>query len=334
MARRDLPIPPAQDGADLEPAAAGRGRAKLILFGEHAVVWGEPAVAISLPVGAKAEARFSVAPHSQLRLKDGRRDKILAAVDARPPSAEASQDAALQAAFYALLGVFEPPSALDVQVDLEIPTGVGMGSSAALAVAAARAIAQLLERPDLVEEAVWASERVFHGNPSGLDQQMASARSGLYIWARQQPEETWAARPLKAPPLTLAVCQAAPGASTAQMVELVAAKRAREPALVDQLHSFIGHISRTAHQALSQADWARAGELMDLNHGALVALGVSTLQLDLACHAARSAGALGAKLTGAGGGGCVVALTPDGAGPVLEAWRQRGWSGFEFHITG
>lgn len=304
--------------------ARGSGRAKLILFGEHAVVYGKPAIAAGLPRGARAIAREAAAESSTITVRSDLDDKV------EGPVVPDSEGAPIAASYAALLRQFDAPRPVDLDVTLEVPIGVGLGSSAALAVAAARALGEFFEQPGLVDDAVRASEEVFHGNPSGIDQ-MAATEGGLIFFSRSDKIE---AAPIEAPALTLAVCQAGPPASTAQMVDKVAARKRREPALVDYLNLLIGDTARTAAEALREGDWRRVGELMDINHGALCALGVSTAALDAACHAAREAGALGAKITGAGGGGCIFALTPGGADDVLAAWSDSGWQGFEVTIGG
>lgn len=312
--------------------ARGHGRAKLILFGEHAVVYGKPAVAAGLPRGARATAEFGAARAHQLTLRSALDDAVFAQVICPMPGEPApGESERLQRAFAALLAQFQPPGPLQVEATIEVPMGVGLGSSAAMSVAAARAVGELLAQPERVDDAVQASERVFHGNPSGLDQMMALSKSGVYFYARGHDLDLEVA-PIDGPPITLAVCQAGPAASTAQMVEQVAQRRLRQPQLIDGVNQLIGDVARAASAGLADGDWARVGELMDINHGALGALGVTTRAIDSACHIARQAGALGAKLTGAGGGGCVVALAPGGAGPVLHAWAEHGWSGFEVTI--
>lgn len=304
--------------------ARGSGRAKLILFGEHAVVYGKPAVVAGLPRGARSVARTAGADTSTITLRSAD-DEVMVDRVVSDPNGEP-----LAASFHAILQQFDARAPVDLDVTLEVPVGVGLGSSAAMAVATARAVGELFGEPDRVDDAVRASEEVFHGNPSGIDQ-LAATEGGLIFFSRGERIE---AAPIEAPPLTLAVCQAGPAASTAEMVGKVAARKRREGQLVDYLNMLIGDTARTATEALREGDWSRVGELMEINHGALCALGVSTAAIDAACHTARQAGALGAKLTGAGGGGCVFALTPDGADEVLAAWKKEGWEGFEVTIGG
>ena len=302
-------------------AAEGRGHGKLILFGEHAVVYGHPALVAGLERGVTARAR-RCPPPTTLRL----RGPFGLAEEVSPDPGGAP----LARSLSALLEVLRPPGPLGLEADLELWPGAGLGSSAALAAALARAIAPDGEEA-LLEQAVEASEQVFHGHPSGVDQ-AAALRGGLIRFERPAPGHPPLLRPLERPPgatpLTLAVCLAAPGASTAEMVAAVGARHRRHPQATTALFRAIGELAEEADALLASTDPTvpeELGELMDINHGALAALGVSTAALDAACHLARGAGALGAKLTGAGGGGCVFALArpeDDGAVHVLAAWRE------------
>jgi mevalonate kinase len=114
------------------------------------------------------------------------------------------------------------------------------------------------------------------------------------------------------------------------MVEAVAALRGRRPQVVQQAFDGIASITRNARLALEAGDRFALGRLLDLNQMLLSGLFVSTEEIERLCASARAAGALGAKLTGAGGGGCVVALVPGAAvgDRVLEAWKQEGFEGF------
>lgn len=278
---------------------------KVLLFGEHAVVHGEPAIAAGLDRGVVAtrhdadELRL-VVPAWDLDVRAGDGSRVGRAIEALAGALPAE----------ARRGRFE--------VSPSIPPGAGLGSSAALAVAVARAalsVANDLADEELVAAAALASERVFHGNPSGLDHTVAM-RGGLIRFRRGTPPIV---DPLSAAEtLSLVVAPVEPGADTGAMVRGVARRVDHHPGL--ELLAAIGRVVDRAAACIRDGDIEAVGELMDINHGLLAALGVSTPGLDAACHRARNAGALGAKLTGAGGGGAIVALAAaEGADEIAAA---------------
>jgi mevalonate kinase len=112
------------------------------------------------------------------------------------------------------------------------------------------------------------------------------------------------------------------------MVEALARLRQRRPAFVDRTLGLIASLVEDGRRCIETGDRDTLGQLFDLNHMLLAGLMLSTPELEHAAHVARDAGALGAKLTGSGGGGCVVALVESDADPVLSAWRDRGLACF------
>lgn len=287
-----------------------RANGKVILLGEHAVVYGVPAIAAGIDRGVGAVA----VPAAVGRIRIGER------------SATCGDDSELARALAALLAALgaEPHS---VDVTLELPPGAGLGASAAIGVAVARAVLEAGGVTETATEAVLAAadawERVFHGNPSGIDA-AAAAHSGCLLFSRAD-----GVRPLPVSrSFELAVALAGPPASTREMVEGVARLRERRPEVVDRALDGIHALVRGAQVCIETGDLAGLGRLMDLNQMLLSGLFVSTEGIERACAVARESGALGAKLTGAGGGGAVIALCAAEAAPVLEGLRAAGFSAF------
>jgi mevalonate kinase len=295
-----------------------RAHGKLILLGEHAVVYGVPAIAVGISAGVTAEA--ALAESSSLSLGELR--------------ATAADDSELGRAFSALLRALSAPP-VRVEVTLGMPVGSGLGASAAIGVAIAKSVLECLypheAGPPLegrVLEAAGAWENVFHGSASGID--AAAALHGGCLWFRKG--EGVSPIPLGAE-LSLCVALAGPPASTRLMVESVAKLRARRTELVDKSLDGIRSLVENARLAIAAGDVHSLGKLMDLNQMILSGLFVSTDEIESACEAARSAGALGAKLTGAGGGGAVVALVEDDPEPVLAAFGGLGLKCFAARVS-
>ena len=279
---------------------------KVILAGEHAVVYGAPAVAVGLTHGVTAQAQ----PAEDARLS-------VAGQPAEPDS-EAAR------AFQRVLAVLHAKPH-EAHVELNMPAGVGLGASAAMGVALARAVLEAQGETEStydprVLEAAAAWEEVFHGSPSGID--AACAFSGGCIrfdkqrgWQRVRPKVAF----------DLAIAVAGPATSTRTMVEEVAKLRARNVTLFEQGVEAIRTLARNAELCLTSGDLMGLGRLMNYNQMLLSAWFVSSPEIEFACSVARGEGAFGAKLTGAGGGGCVVALTAAGESEsVLSAWRDAG----------
>lgn len=288
----------------------GTGRGKVILLGEHAVVHGTPALAAAIDRGATAIATPGAAHLS---------------IEPWKVSVPRTDPLPLARAFDALLGAMGKDG-VDVKATITLPGGAGLGSSAALGVAVLRAIDQLfdVERDQAsAEELALIWERVFHGNPSGVDTAMALA-GGVAVYLRHPPAGTPRLRPIRPKgPFRLVIGASGEGASTKEMVEEVARQLARAPERTRKTFAAIESLVNNAELALLDGDLRALGQLMDMNQALLSSLMVSTAALEEMCIAARGAGALGAKLTGGGGGGCMIALvdSDEAAKNVQDALR-------------
>ncbi|GIW71768.1 MAG: mevalonate kinase [Planctomycetota bacterium] len=290
----------------------GEACGKAILFGEHAVVHRVPAIAVPL-VAVRLRVALEPAPQAP-------RPFTLLAEQGPPldPAAE-SLVRRMVARALELAGRSEEP--LRVRLRSTIPLGAGLGSSAALAVALVRAIAPgadafvLARRANVLEE-------IAHGTPSGIDATCIAYERTVLFERGQRPRFL---RPRV--PLRLAVAVLPRRGTTASLVAGVRAlQQAGDPRFTEFLATS-RQLVESARQWFVEAGHAASGEpppagalgrLMDQAHAALAALGLSSPEQDGCCAVMRAAGALGAKLSGAGGGGATLALLPPDAGPALE----------------
>lgn len=285
--------------------AVGFAPGKIILLGEHSVVFGQLALAASLPYGVTVRAEAAESGGIQLlgeNLPSDPRVRESTAIIARA------------------VGV--PHARAYLSSDL--PPGGGLGSSAAFAVALTRALAKLAGTTLDVErigDIALASEQIFHGKPSGVDHTV-SARGGLLKFWKGPPPRI---EPLRArQPIPLVVALTGQARDTGKHVLSLVQRAADDPATYDPLIARLGSLAVQACSDVESADFAALGPKMNEAHELLARCGVSSDSLEAIVKAARGAGALGAKLTGAGGGGAAIALAPDPE-PVLRAIRAAGF---------
>jgi len=309
-----------------EPAPAEHGASfgygKIILLGEHSVVYGRHAIAT--PIGLTIQAEVTHQEHgTELVIArwdtDAAYDPIGAGL--------AEQVTALIAERLGLAG-----KGMRVDVFPHLPRASGLGASAALAVAIIRAIADrfgLAISDSEVSSLAFECERIVHGTPSGIDNTVATF--GRSILFRNPNMASDAAAPEIADIVTPGPIQIVIGLTgvrslTSHTVGIVRAAWEKNPARYEAIFSQIDELVLAGVGALRRGDLAELGDLMNMNHGLLGALQVSSPELETLVGVARRAGALGAKLTGGGGGGAMIAVTEPGAAEsVGSAMRQAGF---------
>ncbi len=297
----------------MESSAPG----KVILCGEHSVVYGQPAIAVPV-TGLRCRARVEPAmPGSGLLL-------VAADLNQRTSLRNTAPEHPLGALARLVLEHLhcgEPDAVLTIHSDL--PIAAGLGSGAAVSVAAARALAGFLGQPlseEVVSALAYEVEKLHHGTPSGIDNTVIAWERPVFFVKGQAPEVLAISAPLR-----LLVADSGFPAATREAVTGVRQRRESDPDFYAARFSQIGALVKLARTALEQQDFAALGRLMDANHALLVEIGVSTPRLDTLVLAARKAGALGAKLTGSGMGGNILALVPmEGAPVVVEALYAAG----------
>ncbi len=295
----------------------GVGYGKIILLGEHSVVYGRHAIACPLPLTMRAVVEDHDKGVELLIPRWGIEYQL-----AKPPEQRRSFEKA-SGMIMDQLGLSD--RGMRIEVFPDVPRGMGMGGSAALAVAIIRAV-DLHFKLGLTDEEVndlaFQSEKVAHGQPSGIDNTIATYGKPLIFRAGTPP----LVEPLQIPePLSLVVGMTRNEGLTAKTVQNVREARERQPQLYEKIFDDIDALVLQSITAIQNNDLRTLGELMNVCQGLLNALQVSTPEIERLIGIARGAGALGAKLTGGGGGGAVIALCEGNADEVQAAMERRGF---------
>jgi mevalonate kinase len=307
-----------QDGKIASASAPG----KIILFGEHAVVYGRPAIAAPL---SDVRATATIRP----TLRGG---VILSAPDLglEQKLADAGEDEALALTVrqvQRLAGLQSLPD-MRITVSSDIPIAAGLGSGAAITAATTRALAQFLgleafSSDQWISDLTYEVEKIHHGTPSGIDNTVVAYERPIYF-VRREPKnliETFHVQR----PLRLLVGDTGISSSTKDVVGDVRRSWQREPDRFNALFDECGALSEAARQAIQAGDYEEVGRLMDQNHALLVDMSVSSVELDHLVFAANESGALGAKMSGGGRGGNMIALvTAESEEAVYAALLEAG----------
>ncbi|MDA4125189.1 MAG: mevalonate kinase [Thaumarchaeota archaeon] len=285
---------------------------KAIITGEHFVVHGAWALAAALPKKVRVEVRES----SAFRV-----------VSDRFQGAGARALTPVSALVEAMAREFSFSPALKVSIASQIPEGAGLGSSASTMVAVASALARfrsLKLGPGELVRLSMVGEQEIHGRPSGVDPAIC-ALGGVILFRRGKAPKKVAFKGTR----TLLVSFSGKRRSTKRQISRVSSVKESFPSLFDGLTEAASEVSLMAAGRLAAGDIKGLGRLLNFNHAVLSTLGVSNESLDRLVDLSLSLGSYGAKLTGAGGGGSVVSVAPEGKEKrIISGLKARGFETF------
>jgi mevalonate kinase len=298
----------------------GSGYGKVILFGEHFVVHGIPGIVSAMESATDAIVTKAVVG---LNIKDDRKTSKGYSEKKRLQQIES-----IERMLIAMKLDVKTP--LDIWIGGSLPGFSGLGASAASSVAIARAISEefcLNLSDERINQVAYEAEIAYAGNPSGIDN-TASTYGGL-MWFKKDSAggSDFVERLNVQGQIEIVICSTGIVADTKAMVEGVAERRKANPAKYDPLFEQAENLAIVGRKALEAGDLHEVGMLMNRNHTILQEIGVSSAELDHLVDVARKQGAIGAKLTGGGGGGCMVALAPgaDLQARVANAFKAEGF---------
>ena len=254
---------------------------KVILSGEHSVVYGHSAITMAVNLGVTARVERYDGPSRLFTFPD---------------------DILLWNAIQEVV----PQDGFKVAFESTLPFGKGMGSSAALSIALIRAYHIAISKKITLEEELHLGlqmEQHFHGSPSGIDHSTSALGTGI-LFRKGPPADI---QPLTLPPLQLLIIDSGTKGNTKEMVDLVRKNQNQHSTTIDD----IGQCSQNIVHALQQNEMHVLGELFNHNHCLLRDLGISTPQLEELRNRALAHGALGVKISGSGGGGILLALVEE-----------------------
>ncbi len=290
-----------------------------MLYGEHGVVYGQPCIVTAVNQRLTVMVEKIVGSNvtitaPDLGVKDFKYNR-----SQKPPTEMKFISSALN--------IFSDNAhkinlGLKITTKNEFSSKFGFGSSSAVTVALLKALLEIFEIKTTNKELfdlAYKTVLAVQGVGSGFDLAAAIWGGTLYFTSGGKK-----IMPLKIGALPLVVGYTGIKADTSLLIKFVAEKRKQNPKLIDNIFNSMGQIVEKAKIEFKKNDLVAAGELMNINQGLLDALGVNTLELSQLIFAARNGGALGAKLSGAGGGDCMIALKTNGNDSVESAIKMKG----------
>ncbi len=305
------------------------GHGKVILLGEHAVVYGRHAIAAPVQMAARATIHPSSRGDVEFIVPRWGVEYTLHRNPAKRRSFERPLGAMLE--HFGLLD-----QAIRIEVFPSVPRAMGLGGSAAVAVAIVRALDShfnLHLNDEAINSYAFEFEKVAHSNPSGIDNTVATYGKLMLYTPGKTASDSASIDPLTpACSIPLVVGISGVESLTAGMVSQVRIGWKQNPDLYNRVFDEIDRLTLSAREAIIEGNLDNLGKLMNFCQGQLNALQTSSWELEEMIQISRSNGAYGAKLTGAGGGGSIIALCPQNRHKVLHALQESGYQAMEVDI--
>lgn len=299
---------------------------KSILFGEHAVVYGKPAIAVAVDQRVQVEINHGLDSGIHVKIDSlGLSGYLDVEKDTMELNKDGVNQGILKFILKALQKVFpqSPSEGLEIEVNLQIPVGTGLGSSAAITVATLAA-ASKYNHNDLSLNQIAAYghevELEVQNAASPIDTTLSTYGGAVYL---SKNAEEMIRLPINWD-MPLVIAYIPRKSNTGELVESVRKMREAYPEVINPILDSMEQITESARKAISDKNEQKIGELMNINQGLLDALGVNTQELSFMVYKARKAGAIGSKLTGAGGGGSILAYCPEKTKKVLIELQKYG----------
>lgn len=293
---------------------------KIILFGEHTVVYKKPAIAVAIDRGVNV----GLIPRNddnitvKLDLIDYYKKSQL--VNKKLNYKIDSQKKMITDYIYEVINLFEFEKGFDLTVDIEMYLGAGLGSSAAVTVSTLKAVSLYVNKQidkKTIAQTAREIEIKIQGAASPIDTSMSTYGGIIFIDENSKLNRIDFNMKL---PLIVSNCEIS--GNTGKLVESVRLKYEKYPTIVGNIFKAMEQIAIDAKVALEKGNSELIGDLMNINQGLLDAIGVNTTELSDMVYKAREYGAKGSKLTGSGGGGCIIAYTPENSDEIYKQLRK------------
>ncbi|MBC7100459.1 mevalonate kinase [Methanothermobacter tenebrarum] len=293
---------------------------KAILFGEHAVVYDKPAIALAINKRATITIKESHKDYTSIKSDNIGLEAIIS-----PETGLKLKKGEIGILNYILkaLEFYHDSKPIKIKLEIEIPIGAGLGSSAAVTVATIAALDKYHKRKTTLPSIAKRAHKVeleVQGAASPLDTSISTHGGLIYLNEEKKIDQ------IKGDLKDSLVIGYTQSEDTAKMVKLVKERMERHPTIINHIMDAIAHTTKKAKKALETNDKECLGELMNINQGLLDAIGVNTRSLSDMIYTSREAGALGSKITGAGGGGSIIAYSPNRTRKIIETLKRKGYN--------